>query len=169
MHLAQAAAAGKDVSFLAAHCGHVLVPAHHEVFVVDDLHKDARFAPQDCMLCWISTHASACPQTLADSRHLTCNLPQQQPPCRLSVMGILNLEAYWRRIVEGVPDRFYAAAPLVASSGHRVGTFCIGCSTPKTLTAHQVRSSLLSHHVPAPRPYHMNQWLNLYLLSLPHP
>jgi hypothetical protein len=38
----QAAAAGKDVSWLAAHCGHVLVPAHHEVFVVDDLHKDAR-------------------------------------------------------------------------------------------------------------------------------
>lgn len=39
----QAAAAGKDVPWMAAHCGHVLVPAHHEVFVVDDLHKDARW------------------------------------------------------------------------------------------------------------------------------
>ncbi len=47
------------------------------------------------------------------------------------------------RVEVGVPDRFYAAAPLVASSGHRVGTFCIGCSTPKTLTAHQARNHVL--------------------------
>ena len=45
---AQAAAAGNSVPWMAAHCGHVLVPAHHEVFVVDDLHKDAR-----CSVRWV--------------------------------------------------------------------------------------------------------------------
>ena len=44
----QASAAGKDVPWMAAHCGHVLVPAHHEVFVVDDLHKDARRGFGNC-------------------------------------------------------------------------------------------------------------------------
>ena len=42
----QASAAGNSVPWMQAHCGHVLVPAHHEVFVVDDLHLDAR-----CRVC----------------------------------------------------------------------------------------------------------------------
>ncbi len=44
----QASAAGNSVPWMQAHCGHVLVPAHHEVFVVDDLHLDAR-----CDVCWL--------------------------------------------------------------------------------------------------------------------
>lgn len=43
------------------------------------------------------------------------------------------------------PDRFYAAAPLVASSGHRIGTICMGCTTPKHITAEEVRPDKARH------------------------
>ena len=34
--------------------------------------------------------------------------------------------------------RFYAAAPLVATSGHRMGTLCLGDAQPRTMSAEEV-------------------------------
>ena len=53
---------------------------------------------------------------------------------------------YHCRFVTGehLVGRFYAAAPLVASSGHRMGTLCVGDAQPRTMSAEEVGESCIA-------------------------